>query len=265
MSPSRNLCPAAVLSRATLSDPLHLPVRGQGFRHLGVRPAELLWLAPAGLGLQEGGLSCTDWCHWKFMGPNRSWTCSAAGHPFSCPSSAVSPIILGSSLRPLPFSLGLPPCPAFHQASDLAFYITEKIEAFNLNSLSRLTEHHLMYSVPLSYSLGTLDPFPSTPHPVRPRLHFHCLHYEQVTPKTPLSCPSSSKTRAVRKLMVLSGFGGGGCLLHPHPTPPLTSRGPAHWSQPVSPGALVSFPLLSCQPPPLITGAGSLEEHWTAC
>lgn len=185
--------------------PSQTPFTSQGFRHPGAGPAELLWLAPAGLGLQEGGLSCPDWCHWKFMGPNRGWMCSAAGHPFSCPSSAVSPIILGSSLRPLPFSLGLSPCPAFHQASDLAFYITEKIEAFNLNSLSRLTEHHLMYSVPLSYSLGTLDPFPSTPHPVRPRPHFHCLHHEQITPKTPLSCPSSSKTRAVRKLTVLSG------------------------------------------------------------
>lgn len=59
------------------------------------------------------------------------------GNPFPCPSSAVSPIILGSSLRPLPFSLGLSPCPAFRQASDLAFYITEKIEAFNLHPLSQ--------------------------------------------------------------------------------------------------------------------------------
>lgn len=205
MSPSGT----SVLLLCFPGPPSQTPFTSQGFRHPGAGPAELLWLAPAGLGLQEGGLSCTDWCHWKFMGPNRGWTCSAAGHPFSCPSSAVSPITLGSSLRPLPFSVGLSPCPAFHQASDLAFYITEKIEAFHLNSLSRLPEHHLMYSVPLSYSLGTLDPFPSTPHPVRPRPHFHCLHHEQITPKTPLSCPSSSKTRAVRKLTVLSGLGGG--------------------------------------------------------
>lgn len=92
-------------------------------------------LLPAELGLWEGGLSRTDWCHWKFMGSSRGWTCSTVWQ--SSPLSLISCFshYPWPFLRPLPFSLGLSPCPAFRPASDLAFYITEKIEAFNLHLL----------------------------------------------------------------------------------------------------------------------------------
>lgn len=71
--------------------PSQTPFTSQGFRHPGAGPAELLWLAPAGLGLQEGGLSCTDWCHWKFMGP-----------------IAVGCAVLLAILSPVPHQLFLP-------------------------------------------------------------------------------------------------------------------------------------------------------------
>lgn len=153
--------------------------------------------------------------HW--LVPLEIYGCAVLpGSSFPRPSSAASPIILGSSLRPLPFSSGPSPCPAFCQASDLAFYITEKIEDFNLHLLLPWTEPpSKIFISPVPRPGNSGNPSPSPPHPARPMPYIHCFHHTCITPKTS-SPPALLSSKPELWESWLYWVEAGGCLYLHH-------------------------------------------------